>query len=502
MADHHDVAAPGVVVEMAQPQLGEHRARSGRAPRWPVSPPGIGDVEVALVPALVDGVELLDGRVVVAVLQRRRPAPRGCRRTRGRPDRLARRSPRPSARARSATECATIAGGCASSRGELPGLLATRGRSARAPGGRVSSRRSTLPQRLAVPDQYQPPAHVVAPLTGLPAQRASQRDASSSCGGSAPDGRARRPGTQISHVCTTPVQRLECLGDRVVVDVADTVEEEHVGAQFGSGGPGFDAGQVDVADRRTRSSPTPARRARCPAAAPPRCGRRRCGPAAAPAGRPARTGCGRWPRRRRRRPARRRPSAAAASAVLTPASARPSATSCGRGGIRVGRARTAASGRLVGQPAPHLRGGDGERGHGLDVGRLWSGPDDDGERHVEGELGVDLQRRCRRPGCPGSAAPSPRSSSRSARMRSRRRRARTAASAAVCCRCGSGVTPSAAVPLAGTMPAADHLQQRRLGEGSLGSEVGDARHVSTLSVRPLGIAVPLDGSLAQRQASS
>ena len=44
------------------------------------------------------------------------------------------------------------------------------------------------------------------------------------------------------------MQRLECLGDGFIVDVPDTVEEEEVGAQLLSGGPGFDAGEVDVAD--------------------------------------------------------------------------------------------------------------------------------------------------------------------------------------------------------------------------------------------------------------
>jgi hypothetical protein len=43
------------------------------------------------------------------------------------------------------------------------------------------------------------------------------------------------------------MQRLECLGDRIVVDVAYTVQKEHVGPQFGSGGPGFDSRQVDAA---------------------------------------------------------------------------------------------------------------------------------------------------------------------------------------------------------------------------------------------------------------
>ena len=39
--------------------------------------------------------------------------------------------------------------------------------------------------------------------------------------------------------------------DGFIFEVSDTVEEEEVGAQLLSGGPGFDAGEVDVADRKS-----------------------------------------------------------------------------------------------------------------------------------------------------------------------------------------------------------------------------------------------------------
>ena len=273
--------------------------------------------------------------------------------------------------------------------------------------------------RLAVPDQHQPAAHRRSPVavTQLTAATASPRRVR---GGSAPaaDPVGHEPRYRTS--CTTTVQRLECLGDRDVVDVTDAVQEEHVGAEFGSGGPGFDPGQVDVADAELGQRRDERARARCRCAGPPRCGRRRCAPAAAPGG-PTRTN------RVRAFGSSTTPSASVVQAValrgqrrahpgVGPAGEPPpgprralelAGTTCGRR-------------QVLGQPAPDLRGGDRERRDGRDVRGRGTRPHHDAERHVEGQFGEHLQRRHRWPGCPASAAPIPRSSSRSARRRSRR----------------------------------------------------------------------------------
>ena len=80
----------------------------------------------------------------------------------------------------SATECATIAGGCAQSAGERAGLIAAE------VGQRGAGRPGVQPPldvavRLSVPDQHQPTTH------GCPSRsRVSQRAASSDGGGTAP----------------------------------------------------------------------------------------------------------------------------------------------------------------------------------------------------------------------------------------------------------------------------------------------------------------------------
>ena len=58
-----------------------------------------------------------------------------------------------------------------------------------------------------------------------------------------------------------------------------------------------------------------------------------------------------------------------------------------------------------------------------------------------------------------------------------------------------GVMPSGE-SLPGTRPLAEILQQRRLGEGPFGSEIGDARHMPTLSAYR-GNPIPLHLSLAR-----
>ena len=132
--------------------------------------------------------------------------------------------------------------------------------------------------RLSVPDQHQPSTHDLPP--GLPPAAAS-----SSGGGVAPPP-PRRPRAEITHVGTPFDQCSECLGNGVIVDVADEVEEKDVCAEFGSGGPGLDPGQVDVPNRELPHRRRPAPLGRCPGAAPPMSGRR---PFASAAGRPGPT---------------------------------------------------------------------------------------------------------------------------------------------------------------------------------------------------------------------
>ena len=112
---------------------------------------------------------------------------------------LARRSGRPAA-----PPSARSSPAGASGRGRTRGPVRGRGRSARprAAGCRGDVRRCRATvragpapaarSRLALPQLCQPPRRLVE-RGGRP---------------------RRRPGTQIAHVCTTSVQRLECLGDR------------------------------------------------------------------------------------------------------------------------------------------------------------------------------------------------------------------------------------------------------------------------------------------------
>ncbi len=68
MAHHHEVTGERIVVEVAHAQLCDDRQVSGQhlAGGLPV---GQRQIDVTLVPALVDGVELLDRRIVVPVLE-------------------------------------------------------------------------------------------------------------------------------------------------------------------------------------------------------------------------------------------------------------------------------------------------------------------------------------------------------------------------------------------------------------------------------------------------
>ena len=199
--------------------------------------------------------------------------------------------------ARTATECATIAGLWAGrARRREPGR--GRGRSASAPGGRVSSRRSTLlcdcPCRTNTsrPLTVSPPA--VSSASGTPRRAAA-----------APH---RRPIPSAMNRDSARLHNVRCSALSASATASssmwpDTIQKEDVCAQLLSGGPGFDPGEVDVADRELRQRRRPARRAHCRGAARPMCGRRPCGAAAARAARPARIGCARWARRRRRWPA-------------------------------------------------------------------------------------------------------------------------------------------------------------------------------------------------------
>ena len=68
MADHDHVLGPALVVEVAQPEVANNR----QVPLenvMPVLSAGHGDIESALMPLLVDGVESRDRLIVGAVLQ-------------------------------------------------------------------------------------------------------------------------------------------------------------------------------------------------------------------------------------------------------------------------------------------------------------------------------------------------------------------------------------------------------------------------------------------------
>ena len=146
----------------------------------PVSPAGHRQVQIALVPALVDGLELLDRRVVVAVLQIADLNLVDAFEFVGVQAEFATDLARRSARPARATECATIADAVRPVAGEGAGLFAAEVGQLR-PGGRVSSRRSTLPCDWPCRTSTSRAAH------GLPSRSCvNQRDASSSCGGAAP----------------------------------------------------------------------------------------------------------------------------------------------------------------------------------------------------------------------------------------------------------------------------------------------------------------------------
>ncbi len=187
VADDHDVAVEIVVVQVAQPQLGEHRqvAVQHLAAGFAA---GQRHLELAAVPPLVVGVKPRDRLVVVAFFQppdlplvdaaqldgRQRKLPADHRRgLRGPGGHRVREHGRPARPA-----------------GELAGLVAAQRRELGAgrPGVEAALDVSV---RLAVPHQDQPAAHRRDSPggSGLPSRTAaSQRTASSVDGGSAPAG--------------------------------------------------------------------------------------------------------------------------------------------------------------------------------------------------------------------------------------------------------------------------------------------------------------------------
>ena len=322
----------------------------------------------------------------------------------------------------------------------------------------------------------------LGPLVALPAAPRSRcQPARRFVRGRRPDpgGRPGRPGPEIPHVRTTTVQRLERLGDRVVVDVADAVDEEQVGAEFGSGRPWIRSGSGRCRGCRIRPARPPARPARCRCARPPTCDRHQYGPAAARAARPERSGCGRWIRRRHRRPGPPSPNGrrpAARSPRRRPG-LRPPA------GPRRRWSTPAAVRRRAGWRRSHRRTCAAATGKAASVrtsaaARL--GFDDDAERHVQRCLGEHLQRRTDGQAVQGGRSPIRRSSSRSARMRSSATPSRTASSAAACSPSATAARPPASVR---DQAGGRHLQQSRLGEGPFGTEVSDAGHAATLMAR-------------------
>lgn len=306
--------------------------------------------------------------------------------------------------------------------GANSGLFAAEiGRSA--PGGRVSRRRATL--LCDCPWRTRINRPITLSFDGLIATRSAAGPASGvggveTCGGSS----GRRPIRWATSPGSEPRSsggaRLEGLGHRAVVDVSDTVQKEHVGAQLSPGGSGFDPSQVMPRMPNSFSADT---------SAPGELSMRsttevrslRSGPEGHPAGRPGRTGCGRWARPPPPRPGSPDRTGSAASGVLTPASQRPSATSRAAAAFEFA-GRTATFGRCSVSQRRTWSRRDRERREGVDLTRLRSGAHDDAECHVQGQFAVDLQRRSGGEAVQGWAERRLRWSSRSVRRHSPRHR--------------------------------------------------------------------------------
>ncbi len=270
------------------------------------------------------------------------------------------------------------------------------------------------------------------------------------------------------------MQRLEGLGHGVVVDVSHAVQEEDVGAQFGSGGPGFDAGQVDVADAELGH-------------------RRHQRPGGVVDAQHHRGAVGTGPGRRRpRRPdedepgprvgfvddtvgQRRQPVALRGQRGAHTGVGTTGGHVLGRGRVGVGR-HDLGRRQVLGQPCAHLGGRNGERRDRAHRIGAPIGPGDDAERHVEGEFPVDLQR------CAGGQAVQRRQHGAVDGVLDRHA-GEVRGAGADGGQCGRGAVHRLRcdVAPAGDHPRGGHLQQRRFGEGPLGSEVGDAGHGPTLS---------------------
>src|SRR5699024_6813130 len=63
----------------------------------------------------------------------------------------------------------------------------------------------------------------------------------------APRGGGQRPGAEVADPGALPLQPLQGGGDGGVLDMADHLDVEHVGAQQLAGGPGADSGEVHPA---------------------------------------------------------------------------------------------------------------------------------------------------------------------------------------------------------------------------------------------------------------
>jgi len=127
-------------------------------------------------------------------------------------------------------------------REKAPRLVTAQTVSAPTPAGGCPTGDRGLPKDWAVPHQHQPTAHRAGPPSAEP----SRSPASQARRLVQLRRRARRqplPSAKNPDNARRYKRRcsaFKCLGDRVVVDVAHAVHEEHVGTQFNSGGPGFD----------------------------------------------------------------------------------------------------------------------------------------------------------------------------------------------------------------------------------------------------------------------